>query len=50
MNDTWTLWSHRWAPTVPGTYVIHLRIADPEIPTRRLDSGFYDRTVRVDRV
>jgi len=46
-NETWTLWSHAWSPAAPGAYAIQLRIADPTIPTRRLDQGFYVRTVEV---
>lgn len=43
--ETWSLWSHAWLPARPGRYTIRLRIDDPEVRTRRLDRGFYDRTV-----
>jgi len=46
-NRTWTLWSHTWAPRRPGDYDIVLRIDDPTIRTRRLDRGWYLRSVRV---
>ena len=49
-NDTWTLWSHAWSPPEPGEYEIRMAIEDPSIPTIRLDSGFYARTVVVDEV
>jgi DMSO/TMAO reductase YedYZ molybdopterin-dependent catalytic subunit len=47
-NDTWTLWSYLWRPDGPGDYEITLVIDDPTIPTVRLDSGFYARSVRIE--
>ena len=49
-NATWTLWSHLWKPQQTGDYDIALQISDDNIPTRRLDMGWYIRTVRVDEV
>jgi DMSO/TMAO reductase YedYZ molybdopterin-dependent catalytic subunit len=46
----WALWTHVWLPGQPGVYRIRLRLADPSIRTRRLDSGFYVRQVQIDRV
>ena len=46
-NDPWTLWSHAWTPPGPGTYAIQLQTSDPSVPKKRLDSGFYARTVTV---
>ena len=46
-NRTWTLWSHTWKPASPGTYRITMRVDDPAIRTRRLDQGFYARTVEL---
>lgn len=43
---TWTLWSHSWKAQ-PGRYSIALRIDDSAIRTRRLDRGYYVRTVEV---
>ncbi len=43
--QTWSLWSHAWRPARPGRYTIRLQIDDPGVRTRRLDRGFYDRTV-----
>lgn len=45
-NRTWSLWSHRWRPR-PGRYHISLRVDDAAIRTRRLDHGYYARTVEV---
>ena len=49
-NATWTLWSHQWTPEQPGDYEIALKLNDPEIPTRRLDLGYYNRVVRVEEI
>ena len=46
-NRTWTLWSHTWRPSRPGTYRITLNVDDPAIRTRRLDRGYYARTVEI---
>ncbi len=46
-NDPWTFWTHAWSPKEPGTYSIRLAITDPGIRTRRLDSGYYVRTVQI---
>lgn len=47
---TWSIWTHRWQPTEPGTYNISLKCADPSVRTRRLDLYFYTRRVRIDSV
>jgi DMSO/TMAO reductase YedYZ molybdopterin-dependent catalytic subunit len=49
-NDPWTLWTHAWSPREPGTYSIRLAIRDPAVRTRRLDSGYYVRTVEISEV
>ena len=49
-TSTWSLWSHRWRPDVPGRYQIALRVSDPAIRTRRLDVFYYTREVQVDEV
>ncbi|MFQ5937774.1 MAG: molybdopterin-dependent oxidoreductase [Acidiferrobacterales bacterium] len=46
-NKTWTIWSHTWRPTQPGRYKIQLKVDDPTIRTRRLDTGYYVRTVEI---
>ncbi len=50
MNATWTVWQIAWRPTEPGEYSIRMRIDDDAIRTRRLDTGFYARSVQVDAV
>jgi DMSO/TMAO reductase YedYZ molybdopterin-dependent catalytic subunit len=49
-NDPWTLWTHNWSPKEPGTYTIRLTVNDPVVQTRRLDSGYYARTVEITEV
>jgi len=33
-----------------GTYLIRLRVADPLVETKRLDSGYYVRSVEVTEI
>jgi DMSO/TMAO reductase YedYZ molybdopterin-dependent catalytic subunit len=49
-NDPWTLWSHAWSPSAPGTYSIRLAVKEPQVRARRLDSGYYVRTVDITEV
>jgi DMSO/TMAO reductase YedYZ molybdopterin-dependent catalytic subunit len=46
-NQPWSLWEHAWRPDGPGMYNIRCRIADPFVSQKRLDIGFYDRSVRL---
>jgi hypothetical protein len=46
-NDPWSFWSHAWTPKSPGTYMIRLRVTDPPAETKRLNSGYYVRSVEV---
>lgn len=49
-NDTWTLWRYAWRPPMVGRYEIRMTIEDPGIPTQRLDTAFYRRTINIDEV
>lgn len=49
-NDPWSLWTHAWSPKTPGTYMIHLSVKEPVVQARRLDSGYYVRTVEITEV
>jgi DMSO/TMAO reductase YedYZ molybdopterin-dependent catalytic subunit len=49
-TDSWRFWTHTWMPQKPDTYIIRLRVADPSVRTRRLDMGFYARTVRITEI
>jgi len=49
-NDPWSFWSHAWTPKTVGTYMIRLRVTDPLLETKRLDSGDYVRSVEVTEI
>ena len=44
---TWGLWVCRLDLPESGTHTLRLRCADPDIPTVRLDAGWYERAIRV---
>ena len=46
-NDPWSFWTHAWMPAKPGTYFIRLRLKDRAIRARRLDAGYYTRSVEI---
>jgi DMSO/TMAO reductase YedYZ molybdopterin-dependent catalytic subunit len=47
-HKMWSLWEYRWKPAAAGVYDIALKVADPSVPQRRLDTGYYVRQVRVE--
>jgi len=49
-NDPWTFWTHNWSPKAPGTCFIHLSVKRPAVEARRLDSGYYVRSVEITEV
>jgi len=49
-NDPWSFWSHDWFPGKVGRYSIRVRVKEPHVRTRRLDEGFYIRSVEVKEV
>ena len=40
-----SFWSYAWTPKTVGSYMIRLRVTDPAVQTKRLDSGYYVRSV-----
>lgn len=44
-NNTWSFWTYAWTPKSAGTYLIRLRVKGAGMPTKRLDSGYYLRSV-----
>jgi DMSO/TMAO reductase YedYZ molybdopterin-dependent catalytic subunit len=44
-QNSWRFWIHTWSPRNEGTYLIRLRVKDPVVQTKRLESGYYERTV-----
>jgi DMSO/TMAO reductase YedYZ molybdopterin-dependent catalytic subunit len=49
-SDLWSFWSHVWTPKTPGTYAIRLNVKEPLIHSKRLDAGFYVRSVEISEV
>jgi DMSO/TMAO reductase YedYZ molybdopterin-dependent catalytic subunit len=49
-DDSWSFWTHEWIPKTTGTYTIYLRVKNPSVPTTRLDSGRYLRSVEITQV
>jgi DMSO/TMAO reductase YedYZ molybdopterin-dependent catalytic subunit len=45
---TWTVWSHWWRPSIARRHEIVLKVADPSVPTRRLDVFYYIRDIDID--
>jgi hypothetical protein len=43
----WTVWTHSWKPIQAGRYVIYLRLTNAEERARRLNAGYYDRTIEL---
>jgi len=46
----WTLWSHTWAPKERGRYTIRLAVLEPKEQPKRLESGYYARTVEIEEI
>ncbi len=49
-NDPWSFWTHPWTPIKPGTYFVQLRAKDISVPARRLDAGYYIRSVAITEI
>lgn len=43
----WSFWSYEWSPPKTGTFAIRLRPSALSVAARRLNSGYYDRTVDI---
>jgi DMSO/TMAO reductase YedYZ molybdopterin-dependent catalytic subunit len=44
---SWSFWTHTWVPKEKGMYLIRLRVKDPVVPQKRLDAGYYLRSVEI---
>jgi DMSO/TMAO reductase YedYZ molybdopterin-dependent catalytic subunit len=49
-NGSWNFWSHQWFPARPGKYTIRLRLTMPGIVMKRLDSGYYARSIEITEI
>lgn len=43
----WNFWTHMWTPQKPGRYLIRLRVTGEHVTARRLDAGYYARSVEI---
>ena len=50
VNDPWSFWTHPWTPAKPGIYFIRLRVNDTSVRCRRLDAGYYVRSVEITEI
>jgi hypothetical protein len=46
-QDSWSFWMHAWSPRGTGTYLIRLRVPNLAVPTKRMDAGYYLRSVEI---
>jgi len=46
-GDSWCFWSHQWSPPRTGRFTIRLQLNAANIIARRLNSGYYDRSVEI---
>jgi len=49
-NDPWSFWEHLWTPKQPGKYLIWLRVLEPAVQARRLEAGYYVRSVEITEI
>ena len=50
-NGPWTVWWQEWSPRERGIYTIRLAVLEPSgLRTRRLDAGYYARSVEIEEV
>lgn len=49
-GDSWSFWTYEWIPKMTGTYTIYLRVRNASVPTARLDSGRYLRSVEITQI
>ena len=46
-NDSWNFWSQAWTPLSASRYFIQLRLKERDYVARRLDAGYYVRSVEI---
>jgi DMSO/TMAO reductase YedYZ molybdopterin-dependent catalytic subunit len=49
-GGSFSIWNHEWAPLGTGEFTIRLRLHSAQKDARRLDSGYYDRSVRITEI
>jgi DMSO/TMAO reductase YedYZ molybdopterin-dependent catalytic subunit len=46
-DSNWCFWSYAWSPPRTGKFTIRLRLNAANVKARRLNSGYYDRSVDI---
>jgi DMSO/TMAO reductase YedYZ molybdopterin-dependent catalytic subunit len=46
-GKNWCFWSYQWSPPAIGKFTIRLRLNAKNIAARKLNSGYYDRSVEI---
>jgi DMSO/TMAO reductase YedYZ molybdopterin-dependent catalytic subunit len=46
-GKSWRFWSYEWSPARTGRFTIRLRLNAANMATRRLNAGYYDRSVDI---
>ena len=46
-GNRWRFWSYEWSPPRTGRFTICLRLNAANIKARRLNSGYYDRSLDI---
>jgi DMSO/TMAO reductase YedYZ molybdopterin-dependent catalytic subunit len=49
-GGSFSIWNHEWAPPGTGKFTIRLRLSSAQKAARRLDSGYYDRSVEITEI
>ena len=49
-GSNWCFWSYDWSPTRSGKFTIRLRLNAANVSARRLNSGYYDRSVEITEI
>jgi DMSO/TMAO reductase YedYZ molybdopterin-dependent catalytic subunit len=49
-NEAWSFWEHSWTPKQPGRHIVRLRVMEPAVVARRLDAGYYVRSVDITEI
>ena len=46
----WAFWSYDWAPDRTGAITIRMRLTGVNLDTRKLNSGYYDRSAEINEI
>jgi hypothetical protein len=46
-DTDWGFWTYTWRPARTGKFTIRLRLKAANISARKLNSGYYDRSVDI---